>query len=254
MERKHALVTGSSKGIGRGIALALAQNGYDVAINHSKSEEEAKEVAELCQEYGARTMIIRADMSKKADIDRLFEEYEAEFHTIDLMVNNAGITRFMPFLEVTEELWDQVTDLNYKGAYFGAQGAARLMVKNHTKGVIINITSVHATINFPTHNIYGPGKAALKKLTAHEAMELAKYGIRVNAVAPGCICNSPAIRNNDRQRLMASRVPLRRVGECEEIAQAVLFLASDEASYITGINLDVEGGMILTPRIDYEEY
>jgi NAD(P)-dependent dehydrogenase (short-subunit alcohol dehydrogenase family) len=254
MDRKYALVTGSSKGIGREIAIVLAKNGYNVAINYSRSRQEAEEVSKICETYGGRTILIQADVAKKKEIDRMFAEYKATYDTLDLMVNNAGITKFKPFLEVDEELWDEITNLNYKGAYFCAQGAAKIMVENGTKGVIINITSVHASINFPTHNIYGPNKAALKKLTMHEAMELAKYGIRVNAIAPGCICNSPAIRNNERQRLMASRVPLRRVGECEEVAEAVVFLASDKASYITGINLDIEGGMILTPMIDYEKY
>ena len=254
MERKRALVTGSSKGIGRGIAIVLAQNGYDVGINYSSSKQEAQEVVKACEGFGAKTVLIQADVSKKSEIDRMFEEYKAAFKTLDLMVNNAGITKFKPFLEVDEALWDELTNLNYKGAYFCAQGAAKIMVANKTKGVIINITSVHATINFPTHNIYGPNKAALKKLTAHQAMELAKYGIRVNAIAPGCICNSPAIRDNDRQRLMASRVPLRRVGECEEIAEAVVYLASDKASYITGIHFDIEGGMILTPMIDFHTW
>jgi len=254
MKRKNALVTGSSKGIGRAIAIALAQNGYNVGINHSRSGKDAEEVVKICEEYGAKTVVIQADVSKKSGIDRMFEEYKAAFNTLDLMVNNAGITKFKPFLEVEEELWDEITNLNYKGVYFCAQGAAKIMVANGTKGVIINITSVHASINFPTHSIYGPNKAALKKLTAHEAMELARYGIRVNAIAPGCICNSPAIRNNDRQRLMASRVPLRRVGECEEIAEAVVFLASEKGSYITGINLDIEGGMILTPMVDFQSW
>ena len=182
----------------------------------------------------------------------MFLAYRKNFETLDLMVNNAGITKFQPFLETTEALFDEVIDTNFKGAYFCGQAAARLMVEAETKGVIINITSIHATFNLPIHNIYAPGKAALAKLTKHEALELARYGIRVNAVAPGCICNTPEIRGNARQQHMASRIPLHRVGECEDIADAVLFLASDSASYITGVQIDVEGGLLLPAMADYD--
>lgn len=251
---KTALVTGSSKGIGRAIVIELAKMGYDVAINHSNSEKDALEVQKICQDYGVKAITIKADVSKMEEIDFLFKTFFDNYNHIDVMVNNAGITRMIPFLEVTEENWDDVINLNFKGAYFCGQKAAQNMVKCGTKGLIINITSIHQEILFPHASVYGSGKAGLLKLTKHMALELAKHGIRVVSIAPGCIHNDPSKRESERAKLLKSRIPLRLYGECEDIAHVVGFLASGNADYITGVTIPVEGGVLLPPLIDYDVY
>ncbi len=251
---KTALVTGSSKGIGRAIVIELARQGYDVAINHSNSEKEALEVQEICKEYGVNAITIKADISKMEGIEYLFKTFFDKYDHIDVMVNNAGITRMIPYLEVTEQNWNETINLNFKGAFFCGQKAAQKMVDCGTKGLIINITSIHQQILFPHASVYGSGKAGLLKLTKHMALELAKYGIRVVSIAPGCILNDPSKKEAKRTKLLKSRIPLRLYGECEDIAQVVGFLSSGKADYITGVTIPVEGGVLLPPLIDYDIY
>lgn len=250
MATKIALVTGASKGIGRAIALALAENGYDLGINYNSSEEQAMEVKRMVEEKGARAICIQGDVGKMADIDHIFDQLFREFGRIDLLINNAGITKYLPFLEATEELWQEITNVDWKGSYFCAQRAARKMVETGTKGVIINITSIHKTVNFPISNIYGPTKAALTKFTQHAALELAQYGVRVNAVAPGCIVVREGYDQTERGQKLGSRIPLQRWGLPEEIANAVVFLASDKCGYVTGTSLMVDGGSVLPVLLD----
>lgn len=250
MPRKIALVTGASKGIGRAIALALADNGYDLGINYYTSKEQALEVQQLAEEKGAKAVCIQGDVGKMVDIDRIFQELFQAYGRIDLLVNNAGITKYLPFLEATEELWEEITNVDWKGSYFCAQRAARKMVETSTKGVIINITSIHKSVNFPISNIYGPTKAALTKFTEHAALELAEYGIRVNSVAPGCIVVREGYDQTERGLRLASRIPLQRWGKPEEIARAVVFLASDDSAYMTGASLMLDGGSVLPVLLD----
>lgn len=252
--KKTALVTGSSKGIGKAIVLELAKKGYDVCINCSSSVDEAIKVQEKCQTYGVKAIVVQANIATMEGIAHLYQEFFKEYDQLDVLVNNAGITRMIPFLEVSEENWNEVINLNYKGVYFSSQRAAKAMVEKKTKGVIVNITSIHQQILFPFASVYGSAKAGLLKLTKHMALELAKYNIRVVSVAPGATLNAPERRELERTKLLASRIPLRRWGECEEIAKAVAFLVSDDAAYITGITLPVEGGVLLPPLVDYDTY
>lgn len=254
MGRKTALVTGSSMGIGRAIVLELASKGYDVCINCSSSVDKAEVVRQEAEALGAKAIVIKASVASLEDINRMYDEFFQVFDHIDVLVNNAGITRFVPFLEVTEENWNETINLNYRGTYFSAQRAAKNMVEKGVKGVIVNTTSIHQQIYFPHASIYGSVKAALHKLTNHMALELAKYGIRAVSVAPGCTMNSPDLRERERTKLLTSRIPLRRYAENEDIAKAVGFLVSDDAGYITGITLPVEGGVMLPPLVDYEVY
>jgi len=240
--RKSALVTGASRGIGRAVALALADNGYDVGINHRDSEDGAREVCRLAEEKGARTAVLQGDVGSVGDIDRVFGGFLAEFGHIDLLVNNAGITRFAPFLMVSEEVWDAVTRTNLKGPFFCAQRAARDMVEKRNPGVIINISSNQQDGCWPRSSVYGPSKAALGKLTRHMALELAEHGIRVNSVAPGY--TTDAARNSRPSRIF-DRLPLHRFATYEEVADAVVFLASDKAAYMTGSCLTIDGGALL---------
>ena len=245
MERKIALVTGSSRGIGRSIALHLAENGYDVGVNYVSSKEKALEVCRQIEEKGARTICIQGDVSKTEDINRMFDTFFEHFDHIDLLVNNAGITRFAPFLEVTEEMWDKVNHTDWKGSFFCAQRAARNMVEKGVKGVIINISSNHQTGCWPRASAYGPAKAALLKFTQNAALELARYGIRVNAIAPGYTIMGDGISSSEIGKRIASRIPLKRFASTDEIAKAVLYLASDQAAYITGTCLTIDGGALL---------
>jgi len=250
MERKIALVTGASRGIGRSIALALAENGYDVGVNYLSSKEQAEEVCKLVEERGGKAICIQGNIGKLEDIDRIFSTFFTAFDHIDLLVNNAGVTKYLPILEATEELWDEITNTDWKGCYFCTQRAARKMVEKGTRGVILNITSIHQLCNFPISNIYGPTKAAMNKFSQHAALELAQYGIRVNSIAPGCTKIREGEDETPRGKMLASRIPLGRYGCTEEVADAVLYLASDKAQYITGTCLMLDGGAVLPVLLD----
>lgn len=254
MTRKTALVTGSSKGIGKAIALELTKNGYDVGVNHSASESEAKEVCKAIELAGGKAVCIQANVSINKDIDRMFDVFLDTFGHIDLLVNNAGITRMVPFLEVTEEQWHELVNIDWKGSFFCAQRAARNMIENNVKGSIINITSVHQTATWPTANVYGPVKAALMKFTQNGALELSKYGIRMNAIAPGYTDigrykDTPAFRKKFEH--VNASIPLGRYATTEEIAHATVFLASEKAGYITGSCINVDGGIQLPVITEY---
>jgi NAD(P)-dependent dehydrogenase (short-subunit alcohol dehydrogenase family) len=250
MIHKKALVTGAGRGIGRAIAVALADQGWDVGVNYHQSEEPAREVCRVIESKGRKALALRGDVGKIEDISEMFAKFLGHFGGIDLLVNNAGITKFKPILETTPELWDEITNTDWKGSYFCTQYAAKDMVENGTKGVIINITSVHQTLNFPMAGVYGPTKAALFKFTRHAALEFAPYGIRVNSIAPGYIkVTDPAVVT-DRERMMVSRIPAQRIGRTQEIAEAVCFLASEKAEYVTGANLTVDGGALLPALMD----
>lgn len=243
MKRKTALVTGASHGIGRAIALALAENGYDIGVNYFKNKSEAEEVCRLAELKGAKTLCLQADVKNIDDINKMFDMFFNKFEKIDLLVNNAGITKFCPFLEATEELWEEITNTDWKGAFFCAQRASKKMIEHDVKGTIINIVSNHVEGCWPTANIYGPTKAALAKFTKNAAMELAKYGIRVVAVAPGY--TDVGWDKNDPVYDAMPKLPLKRFAATEEIADAVLFVSSDKAQYITGTCLTVDGGALL---------
>jgi NAD(P)-dependent dehydrogenase (short-subunit alcohol dehydrogenase family) len=251
MSRKKALVTGASSGIGRTIAIELAKHGYDVGINYFSEHKADAELA--CQEatqYGGDHHAFYGDVSSVASIEQMFTAFIDHYGSIDLLVNNAGVTKFKPLLELTEEVWDQITNTDWKGSYFCTQQAARYMVEQGVSGSIINITSVHVQLNFPHASVYGPSKAALHKFTQHAALELAPYGIRVNAVAPGSIKNDMLDAYTPRQQMFVSRTPLQRMGLKEEIAQAIIFLSSDAAQYITGTSIVVDGGAMLPALLD----
>jgi NAD(P)-dependent dehydrogenase (short-subunit alcohol dehydrogenase family) len=247
---KVALVTGGSRGIGRASALALADAGYDVGINYRSSEDKAHEVCELIRAKGMHTASFQANVAAVEEINSLFDRFLAEFDHIDLLVNNAGITRGAPFLKMSERMWDDITSTDWKGAYFCAQRAAQSMVEKQIKGVIINITSNQQDGCWPYSSVYGPTKAAVAKFTRHAALELSKYGIRVNAVAPGYTTSAERSMMPGK---INSRLPLGRFATYEEIANAVVFLASDGASYMTGSCLNIDGGSLLpiVPENDY---
>jgi NAD(P)-dependent dehydrogenase (short-subunit alcohol dehydrogenase family) len=244
--RPVAFVTGSSRGIGAGIALEFARAGYDLALNYAHSKEEALKVKEKAGALGARAVAIQGDISSLPDIERMFRELLAAYDHVDVMVNNAGVTRFSPFLETTPELFDLLVNTDFRGAFFCAQMAARNMVEKGARGTIINITSNHQAGCWPRANVYGPMKAALNKFTQNAALELAPHGIRVVSVAPGYTqAREPLPEHAERRAALLGKLPLGRMCMPQEIGKACVFLAGDGAGYITGTCLVMDGGALL---------
>ena len=240
---KKALVTGASRGIGRAVALALAERGYDIGVNYHRHGESAGEVASEIRGTGRKALVLKADVGRKAEIDTMFDRFLDEFGDIDLLVNNAGVSLFAPFLKVTEELWDTVTNIDWKGTYFCAQRAAREMVKRKKKGVILNLSSNQKDGCWPTASVYGPSKAAIAKFTKNAAFELARYGIRVLAIAPGY--TDVGWPDDNPIQEAKEKIPLKRFATPEEIAGVICRLVSDEFAYMTGSCLDIDGGALL---------
>lgn len=242
MQRKTALITGASHGIGKAVAVALAKAGYDVAVNYCNNRAGAEDTCAQARRAGARAVALRADVSDYGALCGLFDAFEKEYGAMDLMVNNAGVSEFHPLLEVTEDEWERVTRTDWKAAYFGTQMAARNMVAHQRRGVIVNITSNHIDGCFPDANIYAPSKAAVNTFCRNAAMELAPHGIRVLSLAPGY--TDVWDKDNPIQQV-SKRIPLGRFARPEEIAEILVFLASDRCAYMTGTRITVDGGALL---------
>lgn len=241
-----AVVTGGAMGIGKAIALALAKEGADVAIPDLKFAE-AKETAAEIQSLGRKAVPIEADLSSAADVDRVFEQTTKDFGKIDILINNAGITHpTVSILDLDLEYVDKVYTINFKGVYLCSRQAGQVMVKQK-RGCIINISSIAGVASLPLV-VYGPMKSAVIMLTQILARDWAKFNVRVNSIAPGYIL-TPLIEKviEKRQRdpeLLIKRIPVGKIIEPEEVANAALFLASNRARYITGITLPVDGGWL----------
>lgn len=242
---KAALVTGASRGIGRAIALALAKKGYVVAVNYGGSQAAAEGVKAEIETAGGRAIVIQGDVSKAEDVDKVFAEIKKEFGRLDVLVNNAGITRDSLMLRLKEENWDAVIDTDLKSGFLTMKAAAPIMMKQK-KGAIVNIASVVGIMGNIGQINYSAAKAGVIGMTKTAARELAARGVRVNAVAPGFIATSmtDVIPEKIKEGMIHS-IPLGRMGLAEDVANAVCFLASDEASYITGQVLKVDGGMVM---------
>jgi len=239
---KNAFVTGGGTGIGKQIALTLLENGYNVAVSFYSSSESVKEVLEYGKQLDKQVVAIKGDIKKKGEINRMFNEYKEKFDTLDLFVNNAGVTMKSEFLETTEELFDSICDVDYKGAFFCMQAAARIMAEKKS-GSIILISSNNATAHFADVSVYGSAKAAATKLAGHIAIELAKYNIRVNTIAPGWTETGAA--RLDAKADTYYKIPLQKWVQSKEIADAVLYLASESAKSITGATLVMDNGALL---------
>lgn len=243
LEGKVALVTGASRGIGREIALTLAGCGAAVAVNYNGSKERADEVAKEIAANGGRAIAIQANVALPQDTEKLFDETLAAFGKVDILVNNAGITKDNLILKMSEEEYDAVLDTNLKGAFLCMKHAAKLMLKQRG-GRIINIASISGVVGNAGQANYCAAKAGLIGLTKSLARELGSRGITVNAVAPGFIETDMTQKLPDQVKEgMLAQIPLKRAGSAKDVAQAVAFLASDGASYITGQTLQVNGGM-----------
>ncbi|MFS0727803.1 3-oxoacyl-[acyl-carrier-protein] reductase [Paenibacillus sp. 1P07SE] len=245
LEGKTALVTGASRGIGRAIAVALAEAGADVAINYSGSEAAASETAQAVEALGRRAVAIKANVGKTDEFEAMVKQVIEAFGSLDILVNNAGITRDNLIMRMKEEEFDQVIETNLKGVFNGIKAVTRPMMKQRA-GRIINISSVVGALGNPGQANYVAAKAGVIGLTKSAARELASRGITVNCIAPGFIETEMTDKLPAEMReQLGGQIPLARLGRVEDIASAVRFLASDAAGYMTGQTVHVDGGMYM---------
>lgn len=256
MCNKKAIVTGASRGIGRGIARKLASLGYDLAISYNSKEAEAKAVKEeLEAKYGIRCFYYQASLDQRGAGEALFEKAVADLGGLDLLVNNAGQCMISSIVDMPDEDIDYLIDLDFRNYIMMIRSAARYMRANNIQGSIVNITSSRGERAYPGDAIYGGMKAALNRAIQSMALELGPYGIRINNVAPGFTKNREeqdlaemgewGKHYNEHYDTVGSMIPLGTYGTPEDVAGAVAFLASEKSSYITGVTIRVDGGLIL---------
>jgi len=248
LKNKVAIVTGARRGLGRTHALTLAQAGAKVVVSDISLEDCEKVVKEIKKQKG-EALAVKSDVSKKQEVEELVRKAVDKWGKIDILINNAGICQFKPFLELTEEEWDRTININLKGYFLCSQAAVKEMAKQKS-GVIVNIASVamgQQGIGLPNIVHYCASKGGIVAMTEAMALELATYNIRVNAIAPGMI-DTPMFDTvkQDPKSIegLLARVPLHRMGEPQEVSNLVLFLASDESSYMTGSTVVVDGGWL----------
>jgi 3-oxoacyl-[acyl-carrier protein] reductase len=244
LKGKIALITGSSRGIGRAIALAYAKEGASVVVNYTSNKDAADEVVAKIQEMGGNSISFKADVSKATHAEALVQKGIEEFGGLDILVNNAGFSKPAMLLKMTEDQWDQVIDIHLKGAFFCTQFAASHM-KEKMGGKIINVTSVAGIAGTVGQINYSAAKGGLLSFTKSAARELARYNICVNAVSLGIVATdmTEKIRTDEKlEEIYMNRILLKRFAEPDEISPAFVFLGSEESSYITGQTLCVDGG------------
>ncbi|WP_432359394.1 3-oxoacyl-[acyl-carrier-protein] reductase [Sporosarcina sp. UB5] len=242
---KAAIVTGASRGIGREIAILLGKEGARVAVNYSGSKEKAEEVVEIIKQSGGEAFAIQANVSDADQVKHMIDETLKTFGSIDMLVNNAGITRDNLLMRMKEDEWDDVIDINLKGVFLCTKAVTRQMMKQRA-GKIVNLASIVGVIGNPGQANYVAAKAGVIGLTKTTARELATRNITVNAVAPGFITTdmTDALPEDVKEQMLAS-IPLGKLGAAEDVAGAVAFLLSNDANYITGQTIHVDGGMVM---------
>lgn len=245
LQNQVALVTGASRGIGREIALELARQGADVVVNYAGNEQKAKEVVEGITKLGQRAIAIRCDVANSDDVAAMIKTTIDEFGKIDVLVNNAGVTRDNLLMRMKEEEWDAVINTNLKGVFLCTKSVTRPMMKQR-QGTIINVASVVGISGNAGQANYVAAKAGVIGLTKTTAKELASRNIRVNAVAPGFISTDMTDElTEEMKESLLQQIPLARLGEPSDIAKVVAFLASGDSAYMTGQTLTVDGGMVM---------
>lgn len=242
---KVALVTGASRGIGREIALELARQGAEVAVNYAGSEGKAEEVVKEIEKMGKKAVKIKADVSSEEEVKNMIKEVVSVFGSLDILVNNAGITKDNLLMRMKESDFDQVIDTNLKGVFLCTKAVARQMMKQKS-GRIVNISSIVGVSGNPGQANYVAAKAGVIGLTKTTAKEFASRNILVNAVAPGFIATEMTDELSETQRAeMKKLIPLEKLGNATDVAKVVRFLVSDDANYITGQTIHVDGGMVM---------
>lgn len=245
LKGKNALVTGSSRGIGRAIALELGRLGANVAVNYAGNEQKAQEVVEELEALGVKAIKIQANVADESAVKKMVKEVIGAFGSLEILVNNAGITRDNLLMRMKEEEFDEVIETNLKGAFLCTKAVTRQMMRQKY-GRIINIASIVGVSGNPGQANYVAAKAGLIGLTKSNAKELASRNILVNAVAPGFITTDMTDELTEEQKEAIFRmIPLERLGDPEDVANVVGFLASDKAKYITGQTIHVDGGMVM---------
>lgn len=252
LEGKVALVTGASSGIGRATAVRLGREGAAVGVNYRSNEDGAREVVRKIQDAGGKAVEIQGDVSREEDAKRMVRASVEAFGDLDVLVNNAGIQTESPFLEMSLEDWQKVISVDLTGTFLVSREAISHMVETGG-GALVNISSVHQRVPWPNFAHYATAKGGMKLFTETLALEFASRGVRVNAVAPGAIetpANQRKLEDPDQRRALEALIPWDRAGQPEEVAACVAFLVSDEASYVTGHTLFVDGGMSLYPGFE----
>jgi glucose 1-dehydrogenase len=247
LENKVALVTGASTGIGKAIATRFAAEGAHVAVNYRPGGQMDMDAAQAeAATFGPTAIAVSADVSKRDDVERMMAEIVAIFGRLDIAINNAGIEMRKPFLDVSDDEWSKVIAVNLFGSYVVSQLAARQMVKQGNGGKLIFISSVHEDIPFPGYTAYCASKGGVRMMMRNIAMELAPYKINVNNIAPGAIAtpiNQSVLDDPIASKNAISEIPWGRFGKPEEVASVAVFLASDEAEYVTGSTYYIDGGL-----------
>jgi len=245
LKDKVALITGAGRGIGRGIAEVFAEQGANVVVNYLDDAGEAEQVAAFARSQGRKAMTVKADISKRADVEPMIETAWREMGAIDILVNNAGIETIVPFLELTDEQWTRLVDVNLRGAWLCSQVFCRRVLAERRPASIINIGSIQAAKVLPGRTHYAPSKLAIEALTRNMSAEMTPLGIRVNCVHPGLI-DTPmtawVMKDPEILPQVLAQISLGRPGQPREIGAVAAFFASDEASYVTGQSIHVDGG------------
>jgi len=246
LDSKVAIVTGSDSGIGRAIAIQLAQEGATVVVNYAHAQAKAEEVLHTIEKNNGKALVVQADVSQYQQVVGLIQQTVEQLGGLDIMVNNAGMEIHNSFLDYTEQQFDRVIGVDLKGAFFCAQAAAREMVKSKTAGRIINVSSIHEDIAMPNNAPYCCAKGGVRMMTRTICLELAPFNITVNNIAPGAIhtpIDADVEADPEKMAALLKEIPLHRMGQPEEIAKLALFLASDAAAYMNGSTYVIDGGL-----------
>jgi len=247
LQNKVAIITGAATGIGQAIAIAMAREGASVVVDYVGSPDTPKDTVQQIQSAGGKALAVAADVSQPDQVANLLAQTLAQFGKLDIFVNNAGIEKKMPFLETPIEVWNKVIAVDLTGPFLCAQAAAKQMVAQNSPGRIINISSVHEDLPMPTNSPYCAAKGGLRMLTRTIAVELAPLGITVNNIGPGAIytpIDADIQAQPEIEKQLMAEIPAGRWGKPEEVAGLAVFLASDDAAYITGSTYFIDGGML----------